>query len=253
MRKVRTLVISLIVVASIISAKLQAQVNFYSNNAGELILSGVNQIFNGADVNSNMRFTMFYHEQRLFNVDFFNLFGLYTGLAVRNIGFVSEDLYQNVGFLNIDNSHPDFNKQVKIKRRSYTLGFPLAIKLGNLKDQVFIYGGGEYEWLFHYKQKMFLEGVKEKESDWLSDRVNSWIPSVFAGAQLPGGFNLKFKYYLKDFLNPDYIGLDFSEAVDYSTFESTGIWYISLAFFIDEQKFQKLFENKFGNRRTASL
>jgi hypothetical protein len=60
------------------------------------------------------------------------------------------------------------------------------------------------------------------------------VPSVFGGIQFPQGFRLKFKYYMDDFLNPDFAGIDFGEQVDYSQFQSTGMWYISLSFFLDK-------------------
>ena len=45
---------------------------------------------------------------------------------------------------------------------------------------------------------------------------------------------------MDDFLNPEFTGTDFSEQVDYSQFESTRIWYISLAFFINKAKIKEL-------------
>ena len=127
-----------------------------------------------------------------------------------------------------------------MKRRSYSLGFPVALKLGSFRDHFFLFGGYEWEWMFHYKQKLFLEGNKYKFREWTSDRVNPWIPSFFAGIQFPQGFRLKFKYYLDDFLNPDFTGIDFGEQVDYSAFESTGIWYVSIAFFINKKQIEKM-------------
>ena len=65
--------------------------------------------------------------------------------------------------------------------------------------------GGEAELMFHYKEKQFINGDKQRKSkEWFSDKVNLFNPSVFAGIQLPGGMNVKFKYYLNDFLNQAY-------------------------------------------------
>jgi len=211
------------------SITVYSQPKVYHTTGGEAIFSLSDIVFDDYQVNSNIRFTMFFHTQNRLNIDFDKNLGIFTGLGLRNIGFITEDLYQNVGFTGIDNTHPDWNKEVKIKRRSYSLGIPLAVKIGNM-DGVYVFAGGEYEWMFHYKQKLFIDGNKYKYSQWTSNRVNTFIPSVFAGIQLPQGMNVKFTYYLDDFLNPDFSGVDFGENVDYSRFQSTGVFFISLSY-----------------------
>jgi hypothetical protein len=239
----KSILIATILALTIISTETFAQERIYRSGGGEIILSGADVRFNNTQVNNNMRFTLFFHTQQMVNFDLTNFLGLYTGLAIRNVGLITEDLYQNVGFSGIDNTHPNWNKSTKIKRRSYSLGFPLAVKLGAIKKQYFLYAGGEYEWMFHYKQKLFIDNNKTKYKEWGSDRVNPWIPSVFAGVQFPGGLNLKVKYYLDDFLNTDFVGRDFGEDVDYSQFESTGIWYISLSMILNSKQLKKMMEN----------
>jgi hypothetical protein len=224
------------------SIKAQEQ-KVYMSTGGEIILSGADVVFNGSEVNNNMRFTIFFHLQQQVNFDLTNNVGLYTGLGIRNVGLIMEDYYQNVGY-DVDQSHPDYNKNTKVKHRSYALGFPIAVRLGSFDKNFFVYGGAEYEWMFHYKQKKFIDGAKYKFKEWTSDRVNPWIPSWFAGVQFPGGFNLKFKYYLDDFLNKDFVGQDFGENVDYSQFESTGIWYISFSTFIKWKTIRRAWEDE---------
>lgn len=234
----------LVLVLSLTAFAMIAQdQKIYMSTGGEIILSGADVNFNGTDVNNNMRFTIFFHLQQQVNFDLTNNVGLYTGLGIRNVGLIMEDYYQNVGY-DVDQSHPDYNKNTKIKHRSYALGFPIALKLGSFDDNFFAYGGLEYEWMFHYKQKKFIDGAKYKFKEWTSDRVNPWIPSWFVGLQFPGGFNLKFKYYLDDFLNQDFTGHDFGEDVDYSNFESTGIWYISMTTFIKWKTIRRVFEDE---------
>jgi hypothetical protein len=221
------------------STETMAQ-RIYHSSGGEIIFSGADVNFNGIDVNTNLRFTLFFHTQHLLNLDLTNNIGLFTGVGMRNVGLITEDSYQNVGFLDITNEHPDYNKDTKVKRRSYSLGFPIALKLGSISKHFFLFGGYEWEWMFHYKQKLFIDGEKYKFKEWTSDRVNPWVPSVFGGIQFPQGFRLKFKYYMDDFLNPDYTGIDFGEQVDYSQFQSTGMWYISLSFFLDKNGLKNL-------------
>ncbi len=222
----------------IVSVRAGAQ-RIYHTSGAEFILSGSSVDLAGSSVNSNLRFTAFFHTQQLLNLDLSNNIGLFAGAAIRNIGLISEDVYQKMGFV-ADESHPDWDKNVKMKRRSYSLGFPLALKLGSFKKHFFLYAGGEYEWMFHYKQKFFLDGEKRKLKGWTNERVNSWIPSLFAGIQFPQGLNLKFKYYMDDFINPGFTGSDFDRPVDYSLFESSGIWYISMSFFINKNKVKEI-------------
>lgn len=214
----------------VFAATAFSQVNIYRSSGAEIIFSGADVVYDNTNVNANMRFTSFFHLEQMLNVDMGKYVGLFTGLGLRNVGFITEDLYQNVGFLNIDDTHPDWNKETKIKRRSYSLGIPLAFKFGNMDKQLFFFAGGEYEWTFHYKQKLFIDGEKFKHKEWASDRVNAFLPSVFAGVQLPKGMRIKVKYYIDDFLNPAFTGTDFGEAVDYSEFGSTGIFYVSFSF-----------------------
>jgi len=237
-----------ILILSLVFFILEAQnEKIYMTTGGEIILSGADVNFNGTDVNTNMRFTIFFHLQQQVNFDLTNNVGLYTGLGIRNVGLIMEDYYQNVGY-DVDQTDPNYNKNTKVKHRSYSLGFPLAFKLGSFDDNFFVFGGMEYEWMFHYKQKKFIDGEKYKFKQWTSDRVNPWIPSWFAGVQFPGGFNLKFKYYLDDFLNKDFTGQDFGVDVDYSQFESTGIWYISFTTMIKWKAIRKSYEKEFKDQ-----
>ena len=232
----------LALVLSVITLKAQKK-HIYHTAGNEIIFSGADMNFNGTGVNNNVRFTIFFHTQQLWNFDLTDNIGLYTGFAIRNVGLIMEDYFQNVGY-DVDQDHPDYNKNTKIKHRSYSLGFPLAIKIGSFSKNFFAYAGGEYEWMFHYKQKKFIDGEKYKMKGWTNDRVNPWMPSLFAGVQFPGGFNLKFKYYMDDFLNKDFRGQDFGQNVDYSQFETSGIWYISLSVFINRQMINRIVEGE---------
>jgi len=231
-------ILLLAILMVLVNLEIGAQ-RIYHSNGAEIIFSGADVAYNGMDVNTNLRFTLFFHTQHHINLDLTNNLGLFTGFGIRNIGLITEDSYQNLGFMNIDSSHPDYNKNTKIKRRSYSLGFPAALKIGSFSKHFFLFAGGEYEWMFHYKQKLFIDGEKFKFREWTSNRVNAWVPSLFAGIQLPQGVRLKFKYYMDDFLNPGFTGVDFGEEVDYAQFDQTGMWYISVAFFLNKKQVQK--------------
>jgi len=202
----------------------------YTITGGELLFQSGSIEQNGADMNTNMRFTLWFHLGEYVHLDVSKNIGFFTGLGVRNVGFITEE------------------NDIKTKYRSYMLGAPIALKLGSFKDNFFVYGGAEYEWMFHFKQKTFVNDEKIKYSDWFSNRTPSFIPSVFAGIQFPYGLNVKFKYYLNDFLNHDYQGSgDYS---DYTTFTSTQVWYISVSFQIKNSKMKDMhdFTNDVANR-----
>jgi hypothetical protein len=84
--------------------------------------------------------------------------------------------------------------------------------------------------MINFKQKTFRDGGKYKFSSWFSKRTPAFIPSAFAGMQFPGGLQLKFKYYLDDFLNNRFRGNDVYN--DYTVFTRTQLWYVSLSYLI---------------------
>jgi hypothetical protein len=240
-------IIAGVIILMFVSINARGQVDIYRSGGGEIIFSGADvQFDNGSavlDVNSRMRFTLFLHIQQWANFDINNNFGFLAGASIRNVGMIVEDYYQNVGFSNIDDTHQNWNKNTKIKRRSYALGFPVGIKIGDFDKNYFFYAGGEYEWMFHYKQKQFIDDNKTKFTQWNSPRVNTWNPSLFAGMQFPGGFNLKFRYYMKDFLDTSFRGEDFGQEVDYSQFKSSGIWYISVGIMLNNKQIKKIMDS----------
>ncbi|MFW5657483.1 MAG: hypothetical protein ACOC31_03305 [Bacteroidota bacterium] len=198
----------------------QAQ-KVYSLSSGELIFSHAEVERFNIDIPVNLRFTLFFHYGQYWHVDFGNHIGFYTGGAIRNVGFITDQ------------------ENYKVKRRSYTLGVPFALKLGTFKDNLFLFAGGEYELLFHYKQKIFIDNRKIKMTEWFSNRTNRFLPSVFAGIQFPKGFNIKFKYYLDNFLNPDFEGYDNGVPIDYSSFDKTQVYYVSVSKQIRLSDFRK--------------
>ena len=200
----------------------------YPISSGELLFQfGDVELANSNVTNNPVRFTMFLHLGQYWHFDICDNVGFYTGTALRNVGFIyDEDIPQ------------------KTIRRAYTVGIPLAIKLGSFKNHIYISGGGEYELLFHYKGKRWYsndrEGTKIKDTEWFSDKTETFVPSVFAGIQFPGGINLKFKYYLGDFLNLDYVGDDLgNHNVSFSDYIRLNLFYISLSWQFRTDKIKK--------------
>jgi hypothetical protein len=223
-----------------------SQKNVYWTTGGELIYSWGQLEYTddykaGASAPSisdmPVRFTCFFHIGQNIHLDLSNKLGLYSGFGIRNIGMISDENLPTPGT-------PDANFQAKVIRRTYSLGIPLAIKLGSFDDNFFLFGGGEIEWAFHMKEKWWDEhdrdGNKTKNTEWFAgDRINPWLPSVFAGIQFPGGINVKFKYYLTDFLNHNYSTNKStnSEVVsDLTKYKSSQLMYVSLSYNIGNDK-----------------
>ncbi len=168
----------------------------YLKGASEIIFSfGTVEAFGPAsgetpdgkmDVNPIVRFTLFFHLQEQLHYDFNNRIGMFTGLGIRNVGLIN-----------------DLNDSIKAKQRVYSLGLPLAIKIGNLPSGFYVAAGAEAELFFHYKQKVFYDDEKFKKSEWFSDKVNLFNPSVFLDVTSKRGGYIRFKYYLLDFLVED--------------------------------------------------
>jgi hypothetical protein len=208
------LIVVIIVCLGLVSVPAMAQ-KIYPVTSGEIIFSQsqsgftqsfINQYPSAKLVANNVRFTVFFHIGQYIHYDFNDNVGMFSGLAIRNVGMITDEtLPQTVTLVGADVPYIDH----KVIRRQYMLGVPLALKVGAFNNHFYLYGGGEYEMAFHLKEKYWSgtfdrEGSKTKNTQWFSNQTPTFLPSVFAGVQLPGGVNLKFKYYLTDFLNSDY-------------------------------------------------
>ena len=195
----------------------------YTTSSGELIFSFVDPELNGVSLSSGMRFSFFFHYGHYWHVDLNNNFGVFSGAFIRNIGFRLTE-----------------NDQLDM-HRAYSVGVPLAVKLGSFSKHTYLYAGGDYELLFHYKHKRKVDGDKFKKNDWFSDQVNKFMPCLFAGVQLPKGLNLRFSYFMKDFLNQDFRGTEFGESVDYTNLK-TQVYFVSLSFNFRTDKYKDVFK-----------
>jgi len=217
----------------------------YTVTSGEIIFSQSQASFtqefmdkyNGASLAANnVRFTCFFHFGQYVHYDFTNNIGMFSGLAIRNIGMITDEtLPQQVASGEAEVPYENY----KIIRRQYTLGVPLALKIGAFDKHLYFFGGGEYEMAFHFKEKYWTgtsdrSGSKTKDTEWFSNQTPTFLPSVFGGIQFPYGLNLKFKYYLNDFLNSGFKGngnamggatFDIS---DQSRYQESKMFYVSL-------------------------
>jgi hypothetical protein len=171
---------------------------------------------NVTSISERLRYTIVLNYGQYWHVDFTNSVGFYSGLAVRNVGFIY-----------------DTDIPTKTIRRSYNLGIPLALKLGGFDKHFYVFGGGEYELMFHYKAKRWnsneRDGAKIKDREWFSDKTRRFIPGWFVGIQFPGGFKIKYKNYIGDFLNHDYVGNDLGQQnVSFADYKKIDLHYISL-------------------------
>ncbi|MDZ4668570.1 MAG: hypothetical protein SGJ00_11910 [bacterium] len=200
-----------------------AQVKKYATSSGELIFSFADYKMKGEQVNTPVRFTCFFHYSGNKHVDFSDKFGLYTGAAIRNVGFTST------------------NGDTMIKRRNYYIGIPLAIKIGNLKKDKYLFAGVEGDFAINYKEKLFINEIKkDKFNIWFCNRTNAFLPSAFVGVNFKSGLNLKFKYYLKDFYNKNFVA---SGVKIYENTQSQ-VFYFSLSMNIRNQQIYKTTYNK---------
>lgn len=177
------------------AAPMFSQVETYVTSGFEMIFSFASIDDNGVNESSNLRWAPVLNIQSMINTDLSDKLGLFSGLAIRNVGYI----YDNY-------TYPGNDFTYKKKFRSYNLAVPVGIKLGNLKGGMFLYGGYEIELAFLYKEKTFENDNKiNKTTAWFSTRQEIFQHGFLVGIQFPYGANLKFKYYLSEFHNRNYV------------------------------------------------
>jgi len=180
---------------SLLSVSTAYSQKSYWASGGEIIFSYGTVHTDSTTLNPVLRWSPFFNAQAQFHHDFSETAGIYTGLGIRNVGLISH--------INYKAQSDSTLKTGIVKERSYSLGIPIAIKLGNM-EKVYFAGGGEAELMFAYKRKVYDQGnksEKNKTSSWFNDNVKIFNPSVFAELHLHSGPYIRFKYYLLDFLN----------------------------------------------------
>ena len=184
---------------------------WYSSSGGEMIFSFASVDYPMSPDGQVMRFSPVFNFQSFVNYDFSHAAGFFSGVAVRNVGFIYK--FQDTG--------------QKKKFRNYDLGIPFGLKIGDL-DRFYVYGGYEIEFPLNYKEKTFENEKKvEKFSVWFSKRTPSAYNTLFFGLQFPYGPNIKFKYYLNNFHNRNYTE---AGGVKPYTDLKANVFYVSLNF-----------------------
>jgi hypothetical protein len=165
---------------------------FYTSGSFDMFIfstSVMDKLSNPSTQLSTLRFTYFPNLGLNFNYDFNNTIGLFSGINMKNIGFIEKIAV-------IDST---------VKRRVLTLGVPLGIKVGKFSRHNFGFLGGGVDFPFNYKEKGYIRrGNKDKFNEWFSDRTAPVMPYFFAGFSYGPGITVKFQYYPQNFLNTSY-------------------------------------------------
>ena len=157
-----------------------------------------------------------------FNYDFDEHFGIYTGVGIKNIGFIEK------------------NGDSTTKRRVYTVGVPLGFKLGNLQKNQYGFIGGGVDFPINYREKRFVERKdKYKFNEFFSDRTDDFMPYLFAGFSCKPGIVLKAQYYPGNFFNTGFEeDKDGMRVQPYRGYR-VNLLYISLGFDIHHKSYNK--------------
>jgi hypothetical protein len=181
--------IKLLFISFLFSVTLFAQKNkFYTTAGGDGgIFSYSNASEGGRSYSNIVRFSPVFNFGTSWHYDFNKTFGMFWGWNVRNIGIITE------------------RDSIKYKRRVYSLGIPVAFKIGNLNRNSFMYAGYEISFPFLYKEKLFINDDKKSVCEtWFSDKTPRVLHSVFIGTHFPNQATIKFQYYLSNFFNQQY-------------------------------------------------
>jgi hypothetical protein len=202
------------------SGSLRAQDKTYWSTGLEMLFSFADIQQDGISKSSIIRWAPVMNVQTFFNYDVAEHFGVYSGIGVRNVGFIYDE-----------------DDATRKKYRTYNMGIPFGIKAGNF-DKFFVYAGYELELPFTYKEKTFYNNQKAKLTEWFSDRVPTINHSILVGLQFPRGVNLKFKYYFTGFFNQDFVQIDGTTGDPYKPYENldVNVFFFSLGFNLFKDK-----------------
>ena len=180
--------------AFILVFSLQAQPNPLAHpgyfsldlNAAQFSIANVKYTDQSYEKLSIPRFTWMINVGAYYNYDINEHFGFYTGAEIKNLGVIIK------------------TDGIKYKRRIYTLGIPLAFKLGSMRHGDFFAGvQADRALQFQEKQKVG-DSVRHRFGEWWSDRTPPVLFSWFIGVQLFHCSYIKIQSYFTNFFNEDY-------------------------------------------------
>lgn len=211
----------------------------YFTNAPELTFQLAQMEIANNDISNGLRVTYLLNLPYTVHLNCGKYFGFMPSFNIKNIG------------LKTKNEQIDTIEYAKIKRCMITTGASLAIKFGMLQKGLWAYTGAGIDIPLLYRQKKYEPSKNNrviKESDWFCKATENYIPSAFAGIQLPKGLNLKATYYFQDLLNNTYNG----SFGDYTKITKSELITISASIIIPDFKLSDI-EKKHQQPATTEL
>ena len=109
---------------------------FYMGNGYDFLMLSSAIYDNGIDNKITIpRFTGVVNLGVNFHFDPNKRIGFFTGIGLKNLGFIEKN---------------PFPGAVTNKYRVYTIGVPIGLKIGDLRNRNFLFGGGGVDFPFHY-------------------------------------------------------------------------------------------------------
>lgn len=188
----KNLIISTLFILGLASSNVYAQKKSYFVYESKTLfsmhnleLSNINQPTNEKIAPDNvLRFAPYFNLNLQYHRDFGKKFGLYVGAGIQNSGFITKDSMNNT-----------------IKQRAYGVNVPLGFKIGNMKDDIYFFGQGDFFWNFDYKEKYFNDNSKSKSKP--GDAINPINYGATAGFCIKS-FTFGFQYIFTDFFKDTY-------------------------------------------------
>lgn len=173
--------------SSNIKAKADIKPFYITTGIDGAIFSSAIITNNGAKGNGTPRFSLM-NAGMYFHFNPSEHFGVFTGADIKNIGVI------------------EVRDAVSNKKRVYTLGVPVGIKIGNMEmTKTYGFIGGGIDLPFNYREKVFyIRNQKTIFNEWFSKRTPSLMPYLFAGIKVRKGLSFKAQYYPGNFLNPNF-------------------------------------------------
>jgi hypothetical protein len=138
-------------------SNIHAQKIYTSTQLKLIFSTAPNVERNEANIKSPMRFSGFFNYSIITNIDFGKRFGISVGGEIKNIGLIMKDSI------------------FRSKHRAYAVGIPLYLRVGNLDERWYIFAGGQYDYQFGYKEKVFVNGSKTKRIGGYAYDVNPFL------------------------------------------------------------------------------